>query len=406
MSWSYTAGRHGHRVRVFERLGRTNLYASVWDPEAGEVVRSLGHADREKAQDYADDLAVQLRRGEEELRRRGQEQKGATVDRVFRIYLRDRSPDKGEYMRRADERHAALWTRVLGSGFDLANVSRRVWDRFLRERASGAIDARGRPVAPADRKEVGPRTVAQDCVWLCSVCRWAMRYRDTGDRRLLREDPTVGLEIPKEKNPARPVATHDRVDRIREVYREPRMQYGGELVETYLPEIFELVVGTGRRVSAVCGLRFEDLDLERTEGAPYGAITWPADTDKMGREWRCPIAPRVREALEAAIRKRRRVGPGPLFPDPGDPETSVGYYKAATWLRAAERKAELEPQDGSLWHAYRRLWASSRKDLLDVDVAKAGGWSSLEALKSAYQRPDDETMLRVVTHETELREVR
>ena len=30
----------------------------------------------------------------------------------------------------------------------------------------------------------------------------------------------------------------------------------------------------------------------------------------------------------------------------------------------------------------------------------------LEALKMAYQRPDDETMLRVVTHEAELREVR
>jgi hypothetical protein len=66
----------------------------------------------------------------------------------------------------------------------------------------------------------------------------------------------------------------------------------------------------------------------------------------------------------------------------------------------------IEPQDGSLWHAYRRLWASSRKDLPDVDVAQAGGWSSLEALKLAYQRPDDETMLRVVTHEAELREVR
>jgi hypothetical protein len=42
----------------------------------------------------------------------------------------------------------------------------------------------------------------------------------------------------------------------------------------------------------------------------------------------------------------------------------------------------------------------------DVDVAQAGGWSSLTALKMAYQKPDDETMLRVVTHRTELREVR
>ena len=84
----------------------------------------------------------------------------------------------------------------------------------------------------------------------------------------------------------------------------------------------------------------------------------------------------------------------------------MAYYDAATWLRSAENKAGLEPQQGSLWHAYRRLWASSRKSLPDVDVAQAGGWDSLEALRKAYQCADDETMLRVVTHETELREVR
>ena len=35
-----------------------------------------------------------------------------------------------------------------------------------------------------------------------------------------------------------------------------------------------------------------------------------------------------------------------------------------------------------------------------------GSWAILDALKMAYQQPDDATMLRVVTHRTELREVR
>lgn len=100
------------------------------------------------------------------------------------------------------------------------------------------------------------------------------------------------------------------------------------------------------------------------------------------------------------------MGKGPLFPDPQDPQEPVGYYDAATWLRSAEEKAELDPREGSLWHAYRRLWASSRNDLPNVDVAQAGGWASLEVLKMAYHRPDDETMVRVVTHEAELREVK
>ncbi|HJR54275.1 MAG TPA: hypothetical protein VJ982_11250, partial [Gemmatimonadota bacterium] len=82
------------------------------------------------------------------------------------------------------------------------------------------------------------------------------------------------------------------------------------------------------------------------------------------------------------------------------------YQVVSTWLREAEQLAGLDPQGGSLWHAYRRLWASARKELPDVDVAQAGGWSSLSALKMAYQKPDDQTMLRVVTHSAELREVR
>lgn len=76
------------------------------------------------------------------------------------------------------------------------------------------------------------------------------------------------------------------------------------------------------------------------------------------------------------------------------------------WLTEAEEKADLEPHYGSAWHAYRRLWASARKELPDVDVAQTGGWKSREALQRAYQRPDDETMLRVVEHDAEVREVR
>jgi hypothetical protein len=41
-----------------------------------------------------------------------------------------------------------------------------------------------------------------------------------------------------------------------------------------------------------------------------------------------------------------------------------------------------------------------------LDVAQAVDWSSLEALKQAYQQPDDATMLKVVTHGVELREVK
>lgn len=402
-AWSYTAGRHGHKVRVYERSDRATIYVSVWE-DGREVKRSLKHTDRKRAMEYADDLFRELRKG-------GRKVSSArpTVGRILQLYLEHRTLDKGEASRQVDARHSVLWTEVLGAGFDLTTLSRRQWDAFVRERRSGAINARGKQVASKKRRPVRDRVVEKDCAWLRAVCRWAMTFRDENEAFLLDEDPTRGLKVPKEKNPARPVATHERADAIRGVYRDVKMQVGGKLIESYLPELFEVVIGTGRRVSAVCQLKVEDLDLEATEAAPWGAIVWPKDTDKMKKRWRCPISSTVRKALEAANVKRARrgrVGSGPLFPNPQNPEESITYYDAATWLRSAEEKAGLEPQEGSLWHAYRRLWASSRKDLPDVDVAQAGGWSSLEALKLAYQRPDDETMLRVVTHEAELREVR
>lgn len=413
--WSYSAGHPPHTVRVYERKGSPNLYVAVWDPEAkggkgAEVKRSLGHADREKAKAYADDLAPKLRK---QAGTAPAEPPAATAGRVFRLYKRHRTPDKGEWQQGADKRHAELWSRVLGSGFDLSRLSRREWDPFLRKRRTGAIDARGNPVPEKQRTEVGARTVEKDCVWFRAVCRWAMEYRDESGEPLLDRDPTLGLEIPREKNPSRPVATHDRVDAIRAVADQvnARVEVDGErtrLASTFA-EIFEVVVGTGRRISAVCSLRVEDLDPEQTPETPHGAIVWPEDTDKMGKRWRCPISAPVREALESALAKRRargRVGKGPLFPSPEDLEEPVDYTVASSWLQRAEELAKVEPLDGSLWHAYRRLWASSRKDLPDVDVARAGGWASLDALQQAYQQPDDATMLRVVEHDAELREVR
>ncbi len=100
------------------------------------------------------------------------------------------------------------------------------------------------------------------------------------------------------------------------------------------------------------------------------------------------------------------VGGGWLFPAPHNPLEPVRYERTSRWLRQAERLAELELLKGGVWHPYRRLWATARKGLEDVDVCQAGGWSSPEALKKAYQHPENATMLRVVLHQAELREVR
>ena len=231
-----------------------------------------------------------------------------------------------------------------------------------------------------------------------------MKWRTPAGHYLMRENPVRGFEAPREKNTRRPVATHDRFLTIRKVSDQVMMEsrWGKrDEVRSYLSELLDIVNGTGRRISAVCKLTYEDLRLEL---GPYGSIRWPASTDKTGRETVVPVSEEVRQAIDRILRVRPGIGSAPLFPSPEDPQKPITRHLADKWLRKGERLARLEPQRGSLWHAYRRKWATERKHLPDVDVAAAGGWKTVQTLKSAYQQADAETMLRVVLGAGELRE--
>ena len=66
------------------------------------------------------------------------------------------------------------------------------------------------------------------------------------------------------------------------------------------------------------------------------------------------------------------------------------------WLEKAERLAEVPKLKQGLWHPFRRAWATNRRDLPEKDVAKAGGWSSPDAMKLCYQHATDEGVLEAV----------
>lgn len=206
----------------------------------------------------------------------------------------------------------------------------------------------------------------------------------------------------------RPVATTDRYDSIRAVSDRVLMElrWGGKPVRqrSYLSELLDIAQGTGRRITAIAALRFQDLRMEQTPQAPYGAIRWPQDSDKEGKEWLAPIGPKVRAALERVLRDRPGIGTAFLFPCPTDPARPLQYTRARAWLLEAERLANLPKQRGSLFHAFRRGWATSRKHLPVTDVAAAGGWKSTATIQRCYQQPDEATMLSVVLGGAELRE--
>ena len=206
------------------------------------------------------------------------------------------------------------------------------------------------------------------------------------------------LSLAQASNPQREEATRAVSDQIG---MEMRVNGTRKSQRSYLSELLDIINGTGRRLSAVCSLTYEDLRL--SEG-PHGFIRWPADTDKMGHESTVPISPPVRAALDRILAERPGIGTAPLFPSPGNPTKPMTRHLADKWLRRAEKLAGLEKLNGSLWHAYRRKWATERKHLPGADVAAAGGWANELTLMKVYQQPDPETMLLVVLGGGELRE--
>jgi len=403
--WKYAVGEKGGTVTVYEREVGGLLYARAFDAslqsgKGGYRRISLGHRDKDRAKAFALEQAAKLQQGRSDL-----SMGRITLTALFGLYRTHRTPRKTPGVQKSDDRLIEMWTRFLGAGKDPHSITLGEWEAFIDARRSGAMDARGKSVRDEKPRLVRARPVEIDLKWLKAVLNWGTKWRSRDGRYLLRENAVRGYEIPTEKNPLRPVVSQDRYEATRavsdQITMEMRPNSKREGQRSYLTEILDIVNGTGRRISAVCSLTYEDLSL--SEG-PYGSICWPADTDKMGHESTVPISPAVRAALDRIHAERPGIGAVPLFPSPSDPAKPMTRHLADKWLRKAERLAGLEPLKGSLWHAYRRKWGSERKHLPDVDVAAAGGWKDTVSLKRAYQQADADTILSVVLSGGELRE--
>jgi site-specific recombinase XerD len=383
MAWSKSFGRYGCRVRVFEaENGR--LYAEERVTGKRPKRHSLKHRDRDRAAKWAEDEQAKLKLGLAVL-----EDEKPTAARIFTAYLEGPATRRtNNNTRKNDERCAEMWQIVLGVDKDLSTLTHEELDQFLAKRVSGHINAHGSPVLLVERRRpVRVRAVASDLEWLRAALRWA-RLKS----KLMRENPMEGYAIPREKNPLRPVASQDRYEKLRAVASE---------VHPMFLDILEVANGTGRRLSAVLQLTYADLRLGEP---PHGAICWPARTDKQKKEWAAPLNRATRDAIDRILAARPGIGVAPLFPSLNDRSRSLSRHVAQDWIRKAEKLAKVEHMPRGGYHAYRRKWGTERKHLPVQDVAKAGGWTSVETLSKIYQQPDPVTLYRVVSEPAELRE--
>ncbi len=399
--WSESIGPYGHRVRLYEDPRSGIIYGEMRDPSRSGHYRcvSLRHWDRERAIAWAHQQVNEwMERGEHARTQ------VPTLARILSLYLERETPAKCVSEQQADTRRAKLWARVLGPQKDLSRLTLREWNEFIEARRSGRIDSEG-IVTPADQREpVRDSTVGGDLTFLVTVCHWARRWKEEDRRLLPGDDPTLGLPRPKEKNPRRPLVTDDRFERVRAASDNVMMVRGrgktARVERSYLSEVLDIAHGTGRRISAILALRYQDVRWQ--DGNP-AAIQWPADTDKLGKESLVPVNGEVRRALNRIFSDRPGIGGGCLFPAVNDHSIPIATETVAQWLLKAEALAGLPKQDGSLFHAYRRGWATARKHLPIQDVMAAGGWSEPTTLQTCYQQPDEATLLRVVSEPAELR---
>lgn len=425
-AWTKTISHMGVDVRLYERGG------AIWRAvKLGRVTsengraytqtdrRSLKHSDRALAERQAKALAESIA----EARLTGRDSGKLTLGQLFATYRLHKLADLSEVRQREVRSKMAMFTEAWGRDLDLADLDQSKVDTYCRLRRTLAVVSPGMKAAADGTRRRGYRTpkpvrdgaLDADFRWLASVVNWATRKRLNGTL-VLASSPLHGLTWPKEANKRRPVASHERYTRTMD--HVDAVDPAGRL-----RTILVLARYTGRRESALCALQASDLLLSRprvaaalaeagmderlAEHMPHGAIRWRAASDKMGLLFISPISAPAREALDLYLRQSARVGDVPLFPAPKlrkvedadgvrEEEVSIGRETVMKWLVRAEKLAELPKLKGGVFHPYRRLWATERKHMPDVDVAAAGGWKDTQALRLSYQHADAATVLRVV----------
>ena len=404
-TWSWSCGERGTVVRVYERSPGSVLYMAVWEPSLrngkGDYARhSLGHRDQRRAMREARQVNARL----EACGLHDGPRLGKIVDLYRENELTTKKPGTTRWIRQ----HLVLWENFLGRTFPVKQFGPREWERFKRERREGAIDAQGHAVPADQRHPVAPGTVNLGLDAITMVLNWACRWRIHG-YPLLKWNPAWKLRRLDDANVKRSVWTQERFERLMVTAEAQTMvaEWSGrrERARSYLADVLAIAEATGRRIGAIRQLRYQDLHLDPDgQRAPHGTIRWPADSDKTGKEWLTPISLQLQRRLRALVRERPGIGAVPLFPSPRDTERPVSRDTLAMWLRQAMEAAGIPRLPQDTFHGLRRKFVVERKDLPDVDVARAGGWRSVNTMKRSYQLADDAGVLRAVLYDVKLRE--
>src|SRR5258708_6972578 len=289
--WSRSLGRRGGaRVRVYERKRGGMLYVWIWQPGEGERRLSLGHRDKQRA----------LREAEELCRFRQRPARDAAASVLTLGALFDRYTAEGRYLPDGSLKTEPYLRHVRQAGRYLARF-------FGANQLVSTLTADGVPEYVVWRRlggdaarPVGANTIHRDLGMFKAALNWACQKYE-GDQPLLTRHAMEKYKIPTEKDPKRPVVEEATIRALFVV---------APSVHPFLRLLILLAWRTGRRLSSILALRWDDVDFES------GKICWRAEHDKIRQTWVVPMHREVVEELRRFRVGHGGIGPVPLFPHP------------------------------------------------------------------------------------------
>src|SRR5256885_6118651 len=169
-------------------------------------------------------------------------------------------------------------------------------------------------------RRVGANTIRRDLGMFKAALNWACQKYE-GGHPLLTRHALEKVRIPTEKDPKRPLLEAESIRALVAV---------GPSVHPVLRPMILLAWRTGRRLSAILALRWDDVSFEK------GTIRWRAEHDKIRQTWVGPARRDLLKELRRFRAERPGIGSGLLFPHPPRPRPPGGTLApplAPHWLQ-------------------------------------------------------------------------
>lgn len=404
----FSAGEHGHRVRVYAEGGR--LWIRYRQPNGNRAPRRLFQADtpalRAKAAAVAVLKAEQMRSGERaQVERTEKKADDLTVFDVVMLYMQ-RAPGfpveafdpKGEGVKAVVER----WYEGLPDGVKKDKTvpkARSLWTdtyaflrmfrdpRFARDRKVMALD-------PADgtnyAKEVAaqggsPRTPVNDVDRLSCAIRYVMtQYRRTYG---IPYNPLEGRILDRRRAEV-PEYTPKEIAKLMDA-----LERGEPGPEQWQVRVAVGIAHSGRRIGAILELTASDHDFDRN------TVTWRAEHAKGEAYGRgdevMPMTPQHRAAVKWAMENKPNPnGPdSPLIWKRSNPTQHMGESAIDRQLHRLEKAAGVPHLPRRAFHGFCRSVITAVADAHGDGVAAEFAGRTPETIRRySYKKVQTETM--------------